>query len=324
MAGSTTLHPSTGSTAEPTRVERWERRAEVPMLLLSFAFVGAYAWTVIDPSLSPTLERFLLAVSWTTWFAFAVDFAIRIALAEHRLRYILRHWYDVLLVALPMFRALRLLRILGTLRILNRVFQQRLIGRTGAYVVLASVFCIFFGSLAVLDVEQEAAGSQITTFGDALWWAVVTSTTVGYGDLYPVTDAGRAVAVGLMILGIALLGAVTASMAAWLVSAVEQDRTRRAEADAAADARAGAGAAEGAGASADADWGAGASADEDGGADSGARANALRAGSGAGADALSAGSRASAEAPSAGSGASAKAPADRLCACAVCGRQLAE
>lgn len=283
MAGSTTLHPSTGSTAEPTRVERWERRAEVPMLLLSFAFVGAYAWTVIDPSLSPTLERFLLSVSWTTWFAFAVDFAIRIALAEHRLRYILRHWYDVLLVALPMFRALRLLRILGTLRILNRVFQQRLIGRTGAYVVLASVFCIFFGSLAVLDVEQEAAGSQITTFGDALWWAVVTSTTVGYGDLYPVTDAGRAVAVGLMILGIALLGAVTASMAAWLVSAVEQDRTRRAEAeeDAAADARAGAGAG----------GSAGASADTDGGADSGARADA---------------------------------PAHHVCACAVCGRQLAE
>lgn len=318
MPEPTTRAPDTGSTAEPTRVERWERRAEVPMLLLSFAFVAAYAWTVIDPTLSPTLESFLVAVSWTTWFAFAVDFVIRIALAEHRLRYILRHWYDVFLVALPMFRALRLLRILGTLRILNRVFQQRLIGRTGAYVVVASVFCIFFGSLAVLDVEQEAPDSQITSFGDALWWAVVTSTTVGYGDLYPVTAAGRAVAVGLMILGIALLGAVTASMAAWLVSAVEQDRTRRAEAEAEAeaeaDARAGAGA----------DGGAGASADAGGGADSGARANALRAGSGAGADALSAGSRASAEAPSAGSGASAKAPADHLCACAVCGRQLAE
>ena len=224
----------TGSTAAPTRVERWERRAEVPLLLLSFAFVGAYAWTVIDPHLSPTLERFLLAVSWTTWFAFALDFAIRIVLAEHRGRYILRHWYDVLLVTLPMLRALRLLRILGTLRILNRVFQQRLIGRTGAYVAVASVFCIFFGSLAVLDVEQEAPDAQITTFGEALWWAFVTSTTVGYGDLYPVTAAGRVVAVGLMLLGIALLGAVTASMAAWLVSAVEQDRNRRAAAEEAA------------------------------------------------------------------------------------------
>lgn len=269
MAGSTTLHPSTGSTAELTRVERWERRAEVPMLLLSFAFVGAYAWTVIDPTLSPTLESFLVAVSWTTWFAFAVDFVIRIALAEHRLRYILRHWYDVFLVALPMFRALRLLRILGTLRILNRVFQQRLIGRTGAYVVVASVFCIFFGSLAVLDVEQEAPDSQITSFGDALWWAVVTSTTVGYGDLYPVTAAGRAVAVGLMILGIALLGAVTASMAAWLVSAVEQDRTRRAEAeaDAVAEARAGVEARAGAGRDMSAGPDAGRGADADAPAD---------------------------------------------------------
>lgn len=269
MAEPTTRAPHTESTAEPTRVERWERRAEVPMLLLSFAFVGAYAWTVIDPTLSPTLESFLVAVSWTTWFAFAVDFAIRIALAEHRLRYILQHWYDVFLVALPMFRALRLLRILGTLRILNRVFQQRLIGRTGAYVVLASFFCIFFGSLAVLDVEQEAPDSQITSFGDALWWAVVTSTTVGYGDLYPVTAAGRAVAVGLMILGIALLGAVTASMAAWLVAAVEQDRTRRAEAeaDAAAEARAGVEARAGAGRDMSAGPDAGRGADADASAD---------------------------------------------------------
>lgn len=82
---------------------------------------------------------------------------------------------------------------------------------------------IGLGAIAVLDVEQDHAGANITTFGDALWWATTTVTTVGYGDRYPVTTPGRFIAVVLMLVGIAVVGTVTGSVAAWLVTNVKRE-----------------------------------------------------------------------------------------------------
>ena len=73
---------------------------------------------------------------------------------------------------------------------------------------------LFLAALAVLDAERSADNANIVTFGDALWWATTTATTVGYGDLFPVTTEGRWVAVGLMVAGIALIVLVTAGLAA--------------------------------------------------------------------------------------------------------------
>jgi voltage-gated potassium channel len=84
----------------------------------------------------------------------------------------------------------------------------------------------------VLDAEQDASGANITTFGDALWWSATTVTTVGYGDLFPVTTTGRFVAVALMLVGIACIGAITAGVAAWLVAQVEADARAEAKDDA--------------------------------------------------------------------------------------------
>lgn len=82
----------------------------------------------------------------------------------------------------------------------------------------------------MLDVEQWAPDAKITTFGDALWWATATITTMGYGDMYPVTPIGRLVATALMMSGIAVLGVVTASIASWLVQRVEDTAETVAEA----------------------------------------------------------------------------------------------
>jgi voltage-gated potassium channel len=81
------------------------------------------------------------------------------------------------------------------------------------YVAGSAVLLVFVGSLAVLDVEQNAPDAKILSFGDAAWWAITTITTVGYGDLFPVTPIGRLVAAALMMSGIAVLGVVTASIA---------------------------------------------------------------------------------------------------------------
>jgi voltage-gated potassium channel len=205
------------------RVARWERRVEIPMLLLAGAFLVAYAWPVIDQGLDGDLRSSLRALSWSVWVAFAVDFLIRITLAENRVRYALRHWYDVVLIVLPMFRTLRLLRLLALMRMLNRAMAGSLSGRASVYVAAAATLTSFLGAIAVLDVEQHAPGANITAFGDALWWSVVTVTTVGYGDYYPVTFQGRLVAVALMIMGISLVGVLTAAVASSFITNVQRN-----------------------------------------------------------------------------------------------------
>lgn len=208
-------------------LKTWERRAELPLLLLALAFLVAYAWPILDPRITADLRSFLAVVSWTVWAAFGVDFTVRLVLAEERLRYAASHWYDVALLALPMLRPLRLLRLLALARVLNRSAAGSLVGRVTAYVVGSAVMAVGLAALAVLDVEQDAPDGNIKSLGDALWWASTTVTTVGYGDRYPTTTPGRLIGVGLMIVGIGLVGAVTASIAAWLVAQVDGERERR-------------------------------------------------------------------------------------------------
>jgi voltage-gated potassium channel len=87
----------------------------------------------------------------------------------------------------------------------------------GGYVAAATAAVVGLAAVAMYDVEHDAADANITSLPDALWWAATTVTTVGYGDHYPTTGAGRLVAVALMLTGIALLGVITASIAAWFV-----------------------------------------------------------------------------------------------------------
>lgn len=206
-----------------TRVERWERKAEVPLLILAAAFLIAYAWPVLNQHMDSDLRSVLTKVSWTVWGAFAVDFLARILLAESRRHYVLAHWYDVILLIVPMFRPLRLLRLIALARVLNRSAATSLVGRVTAYVVGVAIASVNMGALAVLDAEQTAHGSNIHTFGDALWWSATTVTTVGYGDHYPITATGRVIAVSLTLVGLGMVGVMTAAIAAWFIHQVQQN-----------------------------------------------------------------------------------------------------
>ncbi|MFH7322998.1 potassium channel family protein [Aeromicrobium sp. JJY06] len=181
---------------------------------------------MLDPRMDNDLQAFFTVVTWTVWVAFAADLAIRLALVPrgHRAEYAIRHWYDVALVVVPMLRPLRMLRLLALVRILDRSAANSLAGRVLVYVSGAAAVSVGLGALAVLDAEQDATGANITTFGDAVWWACTTVTTVGYGDHFPVTLEGRVVAVVLMVVGIGLVGAVTASVATWLIGRAQAER----------------------------------------------------------------------------------------------------
>ncbi len=206
-----------------TRVERWERRADIPLLLLAVAFLVAYAWPVVDSGLGRDARGMLDIVSWTVWTAFAIDYAVRVILATDRRAYVVRHWYDVPLIVLPMLRPLRVLRVLSFVRMVNRSATGGLVERVAVYVAGTAAMAVMLGALAVLDAERGAADANISTFGDALWWACETVTTVGYGDRFPVTTEGRMIAAVLMVVGIGMVGAVTASVAAWMVSQVQRN-----------------------------------------------------------------------------------------------------
>jgi voltage-gated potassium channel len=205
-------------------MRRWERAVELPLMIAAVVFLAAYAVPILHPDLSSWLLNLCRSLSWITWGIFVVDILVRLFLADERLRYLLRHWYDVLVLALPLLRPLRLLRLIPLLSVLNRRATIRLRGRVGIYVAGGASLLAFCAALAVLDAERSSPDANISDFGDAIWWAVTTMTTVGYGDHYPVTAAGRLVAFGLMIGGIALLGTVTATLASWLVETVAAEK----------------------------------------------------------------------------------------------------
>ncbi|GAA6527959.1 hypothetical protein IDVR_37590 [Intrasporangium sp. DVR] len=199
----------------------------MPLILLALAFLVAYAWPVLDPRLDPDTRTILDALSWTVWGAFAIDLLIRLVLTDDRRAYALRHWYDVALVALPLLRPLRLLRLLALLRILDRSAANNLAGRVLVYVGGAAAAAVGLGALAVLDAERDTPEANITSYGDALWWACTTVTTVGYGDRFPVSTEGRIVGVVLMLLGIGVVGAVIASVTSWILARAEAERAER-------------------------------------------------------------------------------------------------
>ena len=199
-------------------VDRVERITELPMILLSLMYVFVLvAGYLADPGSGVWREA--LYIEGVIVIVFAAEFTLKVAVARRRVAYVKEHWLQVAIVVLPFLRPLRLLVVIrifpyllrglaGMLRVMDR-FQ-------GANALLLGGVTIFSGAGLVLIFERGSNG-PIQSFGDALWWAVVTVTTVGYGDMYPVTAAGRIVAFLVMAVGIAVFGVLTAGIAAYFV-----------------------------------------------------------------------------------------------------------
>ena len=202
------------------RRHRWEDATTWPLMGAALVFLGAYAWPILDPSLPRGWDRATTGLMWITWAVFLGDYAVRLRLARSRTAFVRQHPLDLASVLLPVLRPLQLLRVVT---LLDRALGRSLGGRVAAYAVGVTSAAVGLGSLAVLDAERDAPGATITSIGDAVWWACTTVTTVGYGDRYPVTTAGRGVAAVLMLCGIALLGLVTASLASFLVERYQEE-----------------------------------------------------------------------------------------------------
>lgn len=197
------------------RLRAWERRTDLPMTALSATFLALYTVEVLATRPGSPAWQLLEGLLWALWGLFVLDLAVRLRLARDRRRFVLDNPLDVLVVLAPFLRFLRLVRLLTAISVLTRTLRDDLRGQVSTYLVVTVSLLGFVAALGVYEAERDAPEATITTFGDALWWVLTTITTVGYGDRYPVTAEGRLVAAGLMLAGIAVLGTVTATIAAW-------------------------------------------------------------------------------------------------------------
>lgn len=201
------------------------------LTFLALAFLVAFSWPAFDASPSEKTLSLLNIVQWICWLAFAGDLAWGFIKSGSKKKFLLSHPLEIVAVALPMLRPLRLLRLIsfGSL-VLEKVSIGKSVGIT-IKVVLTTLFLGYIGAIQITIIERVSPSGNIRNFGDGLWWAFTTITTVGYGDRYPTTSEGRILAVFLMILGISLLGVVSATIAAWFVRIMQnEERSKHPEA----------------------------------------------------------------------------------------------
>lgn len=194
------------------------------LTILALAFLVAFSWPAFEANPSEQTSSILNGIQWLSWIAFAIDLVIGLFRAEDKKDFIRRHPLEILAVALPMLRPLRIVRVIS---FGSMVFEKVAIGRSLGILIRLLVITLFLGYISAIQItliEREQSGANILNFWDGLWWAFTTITTVGYGDKYPISGEGRILAVFLMVLGISLLGVVTATIAAWFVR-IMQDET---------------------------------------------------------------------------------------------------
>jgi voltage-gated potassium channel len=196
------------------------------MLLLSVYVLGAlFAQATIK--LSPQVTSLLETLDTIICFVFLGDFLYRLYHAPNRLAFMKWGWID-LISSIPMldiFRWGRLVRIIRILRIMRGVRSTKYIlsillesGVRGTFTLVALVSAVVIISCSIAILHAEATpGANIKSAEDALWWSIVTITTVGYGDKFPVTTEGRMIASVLMIAGVGLFGTFTAGVASFFL-----------------------------------------------------------------------------------------------------------
>ena len=199
---------------DPARLQRWIQRTSQPLDLLALVFLAAIyvQWLFAPAASGGWLVRIANLVSWLVWLAFAVDYVVRLYLSPDRGDFVRNHKLDLLMVLLPFLRMVRVVLILR--KSVGRISTEQI----ASSLLLLAAGLVSLGALTVWRLEYQAPDATITTIGRAFWWAMVTTTTVGYGDEYPVTPAGRVVAVGVMLVGIGLIGTVSATVASWFVA----------------------------------------------------------------------------------------------------------
>lgn len=214
------------------------RLYEWAMALLALAVVPALV--LENRATSAPVRAVAIVTNWIVWIAFTGEFLVGLTRAAEKRRFIRESWVDLLIISLSppvvpdalqstrTLRVLRLIRLLraGAVLTIGLRSARRAFGkRKFHYVGIVALAILGLGALGIYVVEH-GPNRAIQGPGDAVWWAVVTATTVGYGDVSPVTNEGRVLAVILMLTGIGVIGIFTATLAGMFVEG-EEETTRQ-------------------------------------------------------------------------------------------------
>lgn len=189
-------------------------------LAIAFVVIG-FAGDDASATARPVFD----AVEITLTVLFAAEFGSRFLASYDRAGYLRAHWID-LVALVPVARGLRIARLLRLLRLVRSfagVYRAtshvgRIVNHRGLGLLITAWLGVMVICSAGLYIAENGINKAITSPMDALWWGIVTLTTVGYGDVYPITPEGRLAASLLMLLGIGLFGAITATITSYLVA----------------------------------------------------------------------------------------------------------
>ncbi len=238
----------TGS--DPDKIP-WQRQTPDGQVLLSMPWeifvLGVAILSIVNLFLAilvrnPDLDQVITIMDSILIVIFLIDFVRRLRVATDDRAYVIHGygWLDLISV-IPLLRITRLMRIVRVARLVGRMggpeaavrafFKNRASG--GLFLVtLIAIVVMEFGSIAILWAERTAPSANITSADDALWYSVVTMSTVGYGDQYPVTDLGRVIGTLTIILGVAVFGTLTGFIANTFLSPKESGGDSPGDADA--------------------------------------------------------------------------------------------
>ncbi len=218
------VHPE-----ENKRAQNWGGYLEVPMLLVALWIL--LDWYLFTKGMISHEERRLS--DWAIWSFFLFETSLITLLCTNKLQHIKRNWANVaiILLAFPILydshqefailRVVRLLFLVGyfthNLRIVRNVLMQNHLGKT----LVVAIMFITGGGILIAGIDPA-----IESPADGIWWAWVTVTTVGYGDIVPESTAGRAFASLLILLGIAMVSLITANVSAYLLSKTAEKELR--------------------------------------------------------------------------------------------------
>ncbi|WP_431796088.1 potassium channel family protein [Microbacterium enclense] len=218
--------PSARDRGDSAATTRWEKWTYWPLTGLALLWIFVYTAQVIGDvrgTWQGVTSAFMLALQ----LVFAVDYVVRLVWSRRKGTWFRHHLLDLGVVFVPILRPVRLLSALTRLTSFTRTAGSSVRAQLVIYGLGSMLLLVWQVSLVVLQAERHTPGANILTFGDAVWWAFCTVTTVGYGDYAPVTVVGRIAAVVLMAGGVVLVGLIVATISSWASDRVSRTHALR-------------------------------------------------------------------------------------------------